>query len=125
MEFAAEVRERMEGVNSLNDAVDTKELCDFPEHWQAIHVEPGSGMTEKLRDVEKVSRAAAQIENLLGARQVELNLTNPSNVNFDPAIEIEIFRPVRARICYSITLANLFETRGIDCFDNALCLKRD
>jgi hypothetical protein len=59
IELLTEVRERMKRVDSLNDATDTKELRDFPEHWQAIHVEANSGMAQKLRDVEKVSCAAA------------------------------------------------------------------
>jgi hypothetical protein len=113
----------MERVNSLNDTVDTKELCDFPEHWQAIHVEPDSGMTEKLRDVEKVSCAAAQIENPFGTRHIEFKLANSPDVDTDPAIEIEIFWPVRAWICYGISLANLLETGRIDCLDDALCLQ--
>ena len=85
-----------------------------------IHVEPNSGMTEELRDVKKISCAAAQIENALGTRQVEFELANPPDVNSDPPIEIEIFRPVRAGICYGISLANLLETGRIDCLDDAL-----
>jgi hypothetical protein len=125
VEFLTEVRERTKRLNSLNDAADTKQPRDFPEHWQAIHVEPDSGMTEQLRDVEKVSCAAAQIENLLGARQVELKLADPPDINSDPTIEIEIFRPVRAGICYNVSPANLLKTSRINCFDDALCLKRE
>ena len=82
-------------------------------------------MTQELRDVEKVSCTAAQIENPLGTRQVEFKLANPSDINSDPAIEIEIFRPVRAGICYSVSPANLLETGRIDCLDDALCLQRE
>src|SRR5512132_4742325 len=94
IEFLTEVWERMKRLNSLNDTANTEEACDFPEHWQAIHVEANSGMTEELRDVEKVSCAAAQIENALGTRQVEIKLANPTDVNSDPTIESEIFRAV-------------------------------
>ena len=82
-------------------------------------------MTEELRDVEKVSCAAAQIENALGTRHVEFKLANPPDVNSDPAIEIEIFRPVRAGICYRVSPANLLETDRIDCLNDALCLQRE
>jgi len=34
-----EVWERTKRLDLLNDAADTKQAGDFPEHWQAIHVE--------------------------------------------------------------------------------------
>ena len=123
IEFLTEVWERMKRLDLLNDAADTEEACDFPEHWQAIHVEANSGMTEELRDIEKVSCAAAQIENALGTRHVEFKLANPPDVNSDPTIEIEIFRPVRAGICYDVPLANLPEASRIDCLDDPLGLQ--
>src|SRR6516165_4749075 len=124
IEFLTKVRERTERLNSLNDATNTEQACDFPEHRQAIHVQANSGMTKKLRDIKKVSCATAQIENLFGPREVEFKLPNPPDVNSNPAIKIEIFRPVRAGICYGVSLANLLKPSGIDCLNNALCLKR-
>ena len=123
VEFLSETRQGMKRLDLLNDAADTEQLRDFAEHWQAINIEANSGMTKELRDVEKVSCAAAQIENALGTRQVEFKLANPPDVNSDPTIEIEIFRPVRAGICYGVTLANLLEATRIDCLDDPLCLQ--
>ena len=80
-------------------------------------------MTEELRNVQKVSCAAAQIENALGTRHVEFKLANPPNVNSDPTVEIEIFRPVRAGICYSVSPANLLEASRIECLDDPLCIQ--
>ena len=123
IEFFTEVWERTKRLDLLNDAADTKQARDFPEHWQAIHVEANSGMTEELRDVEKVSCAAAQIENALGTRHVEFKLANPPDIDSDPTIEIEIFRPVRAGICYGVSPANLLEASRIDCLDDPPCLQ--
>ena len=123
IELLTQVRQRTKRLDSLNDAADTQQTRDFPEHRQAIHIEPNSGMTEEQRDVEKVSCAAAQIENPLGTGEVEFKLANPSDVNSDPAVEIEIFRPVRAGICYGVSPANLLETGRINCVDDALCLQ--
>jgi hypothetical protein len=123
IEFLTEVWERMKRLDLLNDAADTEQTRDFPEHRQTIHVEANSGMAEKLRDVKKVSCAAAQIENALGTRHVEFKLANPPDVNSDPTIEVEIFRPVRAGICYDVPLANLPEASRIDCFDDPLCFQ--
>src|SRR5882724_2499099 len=123
IEFFTEVWERTKRLDLLNDAADTKQAGDFPEHWQAIHVEANSGMTEELRDVEKVSCAAAQIENALGTRHVEFKLTNPPDVDSGPTIEIEIFRPVCAGICYGVSPPNLLEASRIDCLDDPPCLQ--
>src|SRR5262245_8963753 len=124
IEFLSEVRERAERLDSLNDAVNTEQARDFTKHWQAIHVEANSGMTEQLRDVEEVSCAAAQIEDMLGTREVEFKLANSPDVHSDPTIEIEIFWPIRARIFYRISSANQLEASWIDCLNNALCLQR-
>jgi hypothetical protein len=121
IEFLTEVWERMKRLDLLNDTADTEQASDFPKHWQAIHVEANSGMTEELRDVEKVSCAAAQIENALGTRHVEFKLSNPPDVNSDPTIEIEIFRPVRAGICNGVSPVNLLEASRIERLDDPLC----
>ena len=125
IELLSEVRERTKRLNSLNDTPDTEQTRDFTKHWQAIHVEANSRMTEELRDVEKVSCTAAQIENLLGTRQVEFKLANPPDVNSDPAIKIEIFRPIRAGICHNVSSANLRKTSRINCLDDTLRLERE
>ena len=123
IELLTEVRERTESFDSLNNSVNTEQARDFPKHWQAIHVQTNSGMTEELRDVEEVSCAATQNENLPGTSDVELKLANPFDVHSDPTIEIEIFRPVRTGIRYGVSLANLLESIWIDRLNNALCLQ--
>jgi hypothetical protein len=119
------IRKGTERLDPLNNTVNTEQACDLPKHWQAIHVETNSGMTKKLRDAEEVSCAAAQIKNLPGTRQVELELANPPDVHSYPTIEIKIFRPVRTGIADGISLTNLLERSGIDRLDNALRLQRE
>ena len=82
-------------------------------------------MTQQLGYVEEISCAAAKIENALGTRQIEFDLANSPNVDSDPTIEIEIFRPVCAGIGYRVTLANLRETNRIDRFDNPVFIQRE
>jgi len=125
IELLTEVRERAKRLDSLNDATNTEQACDFTEHRQAIHVEANPGMTKELCDIKKVSCATAQIENLFGPRDVEFKLANPPDVHSNPAIETEVFRPVRAGSFYRLSSANLLEARWIDCLDNALCLQRE
>ena len=125
IEFLSKVGERTESVDSLDYAVNPQESRNFPEHRHAIDIKAESGMAEQLRNVEEVPCAAAEIKNALRARQIELERANPADVNSDPALKIEIFRPVRAGICDSISLANLIETGWVDCSDDPFGIKRE
>jgi len=125
IEFLSKVGERTESLDSLDYAVNTQESRNFPEHRQAIDIKAKSGMTEQLRNVEEVSCSAAEVQNPLRSRQIEFERANPADVNSDPTLKIEIFRPVRAGICDSISLTNLIETSWIDCFDHPFCIKRE
>src|SRR6478672_7442217 len=125
VEFLSETRQRTKRLDLLNNAADTEQARDFPEHGHAVYVEANSGMTEELRDVQKVSCAAAQIENALRTRHVEFKLANPPDVNSDPTVKIQILGPVRAGICHGVSPADLFELDGIDCLNDAFCLQRE
>jgi len=125
IEFSSKVGERTERFNSLDYAVDTEKSRNFAEHGQPVYIKTKSGMTEQLRNVEEVSCAAAEIQNPFRSRQIELERANPADVNSDPALKIEIFRPVRAGICDSISLANLIETGWVDCSDDPFGIKRE
>jgi hypothetical protein len=121
IESLAEIWERTESVDSLDYTSDAEEARNFAKHRQAIHIETDASVAEQLSDVKKISCAAAQIQNPPWSRQVEFNLANPADVNFDPTFKIEIFWPVRAGICNGVSLTNLPETNRINCFDDALC----
>jgi len=125
IEFLSKVGERTESVDSLDYAVNTQESRNFPEHRHAIDIKAKSGMTEQLRNVEEVSCAAAEIQNPFRSRQIEFKLTGPADIDFNPTLQIEIFRPVRAGICDRVSPTNLLERSWIDCFDHPFCLKRE
>ncbi|SRR6266516_684690 len=110
IEFSSKIREGTESVDSLNYAMDTQESRNFAEHGHAVHIKTKSRMTEQLRNVEEISCAAAEIEDPLRPRQIEFELPNPADVDFDPTVQIEIFRPVRAGICDCVSLTNFLET---------------
>jgi hypothetical protein len=82
-------------------------------------------MTQQLGYVQEISCAAAKIENVPGTRQIEFGLANSPNVDSDPTLEIEIFRPVCAGICDRVTPANLRETNRIDRFDDPVFIQRE
>src|SRR4051812_31516254 len=81
-------------------------------------------MAEQLRDVEKISGTAAQIENALRARQIQFDLLNSADVDPDPALKIEIFWPVCAGICDCVSLTNLSESNRINRLDDAFRFER-
>src|SRR4029450_2946301 len=125
IEFLSKIGERSESFDSLDYTANTEQSRNFPEHGQTVHIKTESGMSQQLRYVEKISCAAAKIEDALGTRQIEFDLANLPNVDSDPAVEIEIFRPVRAGICDRVSLANLLESNRIDCFDNPFFIQRE
>ena len=125
IEFLSKVGKRTEGVDSLDYAVNPQESRNFPEHRHAIDIKAESGMAEQLRNVEEVPCAAAEIKNALRARQIELERANPADIDFNPTLQIEIFRPVRAGICDRVLPTNLLERSWIDCFDHPFCIKRE
>src|SRR5206468_5123398 len=86
---------------------------------QVIHIETKSLMPEQLCDMQKIPGAAAKIENALWPRQIEFNFANPANVDLNPAVKIEIFRPVFAWIFDGVALADLLKIGPINCFNNS------
>ena len=124
IEFLSEIGQRPKSFNSLNYAANAEQIRNFAEHWQTIHIKAQSGMTQQLGDVQEISCAAAKIENSPGARQIQFDLANSPDVDSDPTIQIEIFRPVCARICYRVTFANLCEPNWIDRFNDPVLVQR-
>ena len=118
IEFLSKIGQRPKSFDSLNYTANAEQAGNVPEHGQTIHIQAESRMTEQLSYIEEISCTAAKIEDALGTGQIEFDLANSANVDSDPAVEIEIFRPVRAGIGYRVALANLFESNGIDCFND-------
>src|SRR5207247_10187016 len=76
-------------------------------------------MPKQLRDMQKISGATAKIENALWPRQIEFNFANAANIDLNPALKIQIFRPVFAWIFHGIALANLLKIGHINCSNNS------
>ena len=111
IKFLSKIGQRPKSFDLLDYTADPEQTRNFPEHGQTVHIKTESGMPQQLGYVEKISCAAAKIEDALGTRQIEFDLANSSNVDSDPAVEIEIFGPVCAGICDRVSLANLLETQ--------------
>jgi hypothetical protein len=118
-----QVGKGIESFDLSNHTTKAEEARHIAKHRELIQIEAEALVAEQLRDVKKISRAAAKIENAFRAHQVELDLANPANVDIDPAIKFEIFWPVRARMFDGIALANSLEALGVDCFNHSPFLK--
>jgi hypothetical protein len=125
IEFLSKIWKRSESFDSLDYAANAEQARDLSEHGQAVHIKAKSRMTQQLGYVQEISCAAAKIEDALGTRQIKFYLANSPNIDSDPTIEIEIFRPVCAGVGDGVALANLLETNWIDCFDNPFSVKRE
>ena len=125
IEFLSKIGQRPKSFDSLNYTANAEQARNVPEHGQTVHIQAESRMTEQLSYIEEISCTAAKIEDALGTGQIEFDLANSANVDSDPAVEIEIFRPVRAGIGYRVALANLLESNGIDCFDDPFFTQRE
>jgi len=124
IEFSSQVGKGTKSLDSLDHATNAEERGDFCKHRYPVQIQTKSGMPEQLGDVEKISRAAAKVEDALPARQIELDVTNAANVYGDPAVEIEILPPVLGGIVDRVPLANLLESDRVERFNNALFLER-
>src|SRR6266513_2660010 len=123
IKFSFEIGKGGKRLNARDNAADTEQARDFRKHRQVIHIETKSLMPEQLCDMQKIPGAAAKIENALWPRQIEFNFPNPANVDLNPAVKIEIFRPVFAWIFDSVALANLLKIGPINCFNNSAGLE--
>ena len=120
IEFLSEIGERTESLDSLDHASNSEQSRNLAKHRHTIHVEADPAMAQQLSDVEKISHSAANIEDLFRARQIELDLANPADVDIDPSFEIKKFGPVSAGTLDGVPLANLLETLAVDRFDHSL-----
>lgn len=124
IEFSSQVGEGTKSLDSLDHATNAEERGDFCEHRYPVQIQTKSGVPEQLGNVEKISGAAAKVEDTLPARQIELDVTNATNVDRNPAVEIEILSPVLGGVVDRVPLANLLESYRVERFNNALFLER-
>ena len=88
-------------MDSRNDAAHAEELGGAAKERFVARIEPESFVTEKLTEVEKVTGAAAEIENLKRSRAIEPKVLHALHVDADPVrcvfigVDLPRIRPVR------------------------------
>ena len=99
-------------------------MRQLTEHWHIVDIEARYIVAKQPADVEEESRAAAQIQNAPRSRQIELDLADTANVDADPTIQVEILRPIFARVFDRVSAMNSLKLSAIDCLNDVFGGKR-
>src|SRR2546423_6290222 len=82
IEFATKVGQRFERKNRVDDAFDLKQLNEIGKDRRFANVQPQTAVAKSLANKQKESATAANIENCLWRRTVELQVLRSLNVHF-------------------------------------------
>ena len=101
IEFSCNVRQRCLRTDAANHAANTEELCRPAEERFLISIEAESFVPEELAEIEKITGAAAKIENVQRWRTVQPKVLHTLDVYVDPVsgifigIDLPCIGPVR------------------------------
>ncbi len=84
IKLLSKIRQRCLRMDSRNDTAHAEELGGAAKEGFVARIEPESFVTEKPTEVEKVTGAAAQIENLKRSRAIEPKVLHALHVDADP-----------------------------------------
>ena len=93
-------------------------MRDFSKHRNVVDVEAEHVVAEQLRDIGEIAGAAAEVENPLRTRQIELDLADTANVDVDPTLKIEVLGPIFAGMFDRVSAMNPLERCAINCLDD-------
>lgn len=120
IKFATEVWQRLKRLDSRDGARDVQQLGQLAKHRKIIDIQPEDFVPEQFIDVEKISGAAAEIEDARGRSVVQTQLAHTLQIDSNPMFEIEVFGRAIAGIVDRISAANLFELIRADRFDDGV-----
>ena len=101
IKLLSKIRQRCLRMNSCDNTAHAEELCGAAKEGFVARIEPESFVTEKPTEVEKVTGAAAEIENLKRSRAIEPKVLHALHVDADPVrcvfigVDSSRIRPVR------------------------------
>ena len=106
-------------MNAPDHPADAEQPRHLAKHRNVIEVEAEHIVTEQAADVEEIAGPAAEIENMLRARQIELDLADAADVDVDPTLKIKILGPIFAGMFDRVSTMNPLERCAINCFNDA------
>src|SRR5262249_23080149 len=86
IELFAEVRQGLLRIDSRDDAANAEELGRPAEKRLVIRVEPQTFVAEQTTEIEKISWAAAQIQDVEGQRPIKPEVLHTLYVNAHPVV---------------------------------------
>ena len=90
VEFFAEIRQRCAWIDSRDDPVNGKELGRAAKKRLVVGIEPETSVAQEPTEVEKVTGAAAKIEDMKRRRAVEPEVLDALYVDANPVIRVLI-----------------------------------
>ncbi len=84
IKFLSKIRQRCLRMDSRNNTAHAEELGGAAKEGFVARVEPESFVAEEATQVEKITRAAAEIENLKWRRAIEPKILHALHVDADP-----------------------------------------
>ena len=112
IEFAFEMRQRLERLNRPDGARYLKEREQFSEQRKFIQVEALPGVTKLPGNEKKESTATPQIENGLRRRLVQAQILHPIAMALQPTLDVGIFGVVQGGT--GVTLLDLMQSALVD-----------
>ena len=84
IELRAEIGERCECFDAPDCALHSEKLRHFRKHRIVVQVDADRVVTEQATDVEKITGAAADIENPLTRAEVEAEIAHAPEIGVNP-----------------------------------------
>ena len=84
IEFPSEIGQRGLRIDSSDHAIDTEKLSCAAKERFVVRIKAKSFVTEDTTEVQKITRAAAKIENLQRRRAIKPKILHALDVDTDP-----------------------------------------
>ena len=120
IEFFPKIRQRRLRIDSRNEPANAEELCRAAPKWVVVRIQAESFVTKETAEIEKITGATAQVENVKWRRAVEPQILDVLDVDADPVrcvfvgVDSSRVGPVR------IMFAQPFQFRLINRAENPL-----
>ncbi len=114
VEFSAEIRQRRLRVDSRYDAVNAEKFGRAAEERLVIGIEPEAFMPEQPAEVEKITWAAAKIQDVKRGRPVEPEVLDTFYVHANPIVSVLISVDLSRVRSIRIILAQPYQLRPIN-----------
>src|SRR4051812_165739 len=103
VEFFTKIGQRLVSFDPPDHPLHPKQIDHLRETGLLIEVHADGVVTEIFADVKEVTGAAPDIEDPLFATEIETEITDARQVDFHPALDVEVFGPGIARVGHPMT----------------------